>query len=260
MHLVSLHECHLILFLDNLVRLHNREDPDRGSSHTTQICTLLISVNNESCSDEDNAELDDLEKHFDHSHELSDIFGSIVVLQAITKEVSSPPQRVSLFSTNTIKDDIDEQEAEETLNECDLILKSISIANMSNATIDPGACIILLRNLYCPTNQDNDRRSLEEVRQLRITLHGKDVRSPQLCMTPVTTLHNICKLTNSSLQYLLTAGVSEAELLNIMEGGNLKKVGDMVEYEMGSHVHYDNIEDLLRISEDFKEALTITRI
>jgi len=35
----------------------------------------------------------------------------------------------------------------------------------------------------------------------------------------------------------------------------------MVEYELGPHVHYDNIEDLLRIpEEDLKEALTRTRM
>ncbi|KAK3577396.1 hypothetical protein CHS0354_032243 [Potamilus streckersoni] len=45
-----------------------------------------------------------------------------------------------------------------------------------------------------------------------------------------------------------------------MEDGGLKKVGYMVEYELGPHVHYDNTEDLLRIPEDLKEALTRTRM
>ncbi|KAK3610781.1 hypothetical protein CHS0354_028190 [Potamilus streckersoni] len=40
------------------------------------------------------------------------------------------------------------------------------------------------------------------------------------------------------------ARVSEAKLPNFMECGDLKKVGDMVKYELGPHVHYDNIEDL----------------
>ncbi|KAK3602564.1 hypothetical protein CHS0354_021160 [Potamilus streckersoni] len=65
----------------------------------------------------------------------------------------------------------------------------------------------------------------------------------------------------NSLQYVLTAGVSEAEHRNFMEGGGLVNVGDMAEYELGPHVHYDNIEDLLRIpEEDLKEARTKIRM
>ncbi|KAL3857584.1 hypothetical protein ACJMK2_012233 [Sinanodonta woodiana] len=44
LNLVSLRECHLVLFLDNLVRLQKRADPDHGSRHSTQICTLPITV------------------------------------------------------------------------------------------------------------------------------------------------------------------------------------------------------------------------
>ncbi|KAL3880313.1 hypothetical protein ACJMK2_032561 [Sinanodonta woodiana] len=130
-----------------------------------------------------------------------------------------------------------------------------------SVTIDPGVYISLLKNFYCPNKHDAERLSLEEVRQLSIKLPGKDVRSPKLWMPPISALHSICKLINSCLQYLLTAGVSEAELPNFMEGGGLKKVGDVVEYELGPHVHCDNIEDLLRNpEEDLKEALTRARM
>ncbi|KAL3880306.1 hypothetical protein ACJMK2_032554 [Sinanodonta woodiana] len=119
----------------------------------------------------------------------------------------------------------------------------------------------LLKNLYCPSKHDAERLSLEEVRQLSIKLPGKDVRSPKLLMPPISALQSICKLINSCLQYLLTASVSEAELPNFMEGGGLKKVGDLIEYELDPHVHYDNIEDLLRNpEEDLKEALTRARM
>ncbi|KAL3872789.1 hypothetical protein ACJMK2_035990 [Sinanodonta woodiana] len=232
LHLVSLRECHLVLFLDNLVRLQKRADPDRGSSHTTQICTLPIIVKglpkdnevtldwhleecegdpkccckdqivlnkndmercifslseeetamqtlhtqpifwdlctvikassilhdlfndasersiiaitgneissmensfkdlsitedpiysatkgvDQSCSDEEHAELDDAETYFDDLHELSDIFDQGVAQLSTIKEDSFPPYIVSLFSTSTTGDDIDEQEAEELLN------------------------------------------------------------------------------------------------------------------------------------------------
>ncbi|KAK3580918.1 hypothetical protein CHS0354_008208 [Potamilus streckersoni] len=42
LHLISLRECHLILFLDN--SLQKRAEPCRGSNHKTQICTLPITV------------------------------------------------------------------------------------------------------------------------------------------------------------------------------------------------------------------------
>ncbi|KAK3592142.1 hypothetical protein CHS0354_019432 [Potamilus streckersoni] len=51
-----------------------------------------------------------------------------------------------------------------------------------------------------------------------------------------------------------------AELPNFKEGRDLKKLGDMVEYELGPHVHYDNIEDLRIPEKDLKEALTRTRM
>ncbi|KAL3856571.1 hypothetical protein ACJMK2_011306 [Sinanodonta woodiana] len=118
-----------------------------------------------------------------------------------------------------------------------------------SVTIDPGVYISLLKNFYCPNKHDAERFSLEEVRQLSIKLPGKDVRSPKLWMPPISALHSICKLIN------------KAELPNFMEGGGLKKVGDLIEYELCPHVHYDNIEDLLRNpEEDFKEALTRARM
>ncbi|KAL3858945.1 hypothetical protein ACJMK2_009194 [Sinanodonta woodiana] len=117
-----------------------------------------------------------------------------------------------------------------------------------NVNIDPGVYLNLLKNLYCPSKHDAERLSLEEVRQLSIKLPGKDVKSPKMWMPPIFALHSICKLINSCLQYLSTAV------------GGLKKVGD-VEYELGPHVHYNNIEDLLRIpEEDLKEALTRARM
>ena len=43
-HVVSLRECIVILFMDNLVRLTVHEDPDPGQSRTSQICTLPITL------------------------------------------------------------------------------------------------------------------------------------------------------------------------------------------------------------------------
>ncbi|KAK3584626.1 hypothetical protein CHS0354_005232 [Potamilus streckersoni] len=122
-----------------------------------------------------------------------------------------------------------------------------------SVTIDLDVLVNLLQNFCCPNKQDGEQLSLEDVRQLSINLSGKDAR--------ITASNNICKLTNSSLQYVLTTGVSEAELSNVMEDGGLKKVGDMVEYELSPHVHYDSFEDHLKIpEEDLKEALTRTRM
>ncbi|KAL3856572.1 hypothetical protein ACJMK2_011307 [Sinanodonta woodiana] len=258
LHLVSLRECHLVLFLDNLVRLQKRSDPDRGSSHTIQISTLPITMKglpkdnkvtldwhleecegdpkcckdrivlnkndvercifslseeetamqtlltqhifwdlctvikassilhdllndaserstiaitsneissmensfkdlsitedpiysatkgvDQSCSDEEHAKLDDLETYFDDSHELSDIFAQGLTQLSTIKEDSSPPYRVSLFSTSTTDDDIDEQEAEELLNECALILKSIPLTNTSSFSQTSRPCKIM---------------------------------------------------------------------------------------------------------------------
>ena len=48
-HNVSLRECHVILFMDNLVRLTVHEDPDPGCARTSQICTLPITLKGLPC-------------------------------------------------------------------------------------------------------------------------------------------------------------------------------------------------------------------
>ncbi|KAK3601146.1 hypothetical protein CHS0354_019140 [Potamilus streckersoni] len=54
--------------------------------------------------------------------------------------------------------------------------------------------------------------------------------------------------------------MSKAVLPRAMEGGGLKKAGDVVEYELCQHVHYYNIEYLFIITEDLKEALIRARM
>ncbi|KAK3583890.1 hypothetical protein CHS0354_033666 [Potamilus streckersoni] len=95
-----------------------------------------------SCSDE-HTELDALEKYFYHSHELSDMFARSVAQLSTIEEVSSLRQRVSLLSTNTTDDDIDELNAEELLNERALIFKSISITNTSRSSLARSPCNIM---------------------------------------------------------------------------------------------------------------------
>ena len=41
---VSMHECIVILMVDNLVKLKKRSDPDPGVSHSNSICTLPITL------------------------------------------------------------------------------------------------------------------------------------------------------------------------------------------------------------------------
>ncbi|XP_052258558.1 uncharacterized protein LOC127863212 [Dreissena polymorpha] len=41
-HNVSLQDCYLVFFMDNLVRLTTHEDPDPGMNRTSQVCTLPL--------------------------------------------------------------------------------------------------------------------------------------------------------------------------------------------------------------------------
>ena len=119
---------------------------------------------------------------------------------------------------------------------------------------------MLVKHLYCPSSLDPTKLSVEDIRQISIKPPGKIIRPTLSWMPPETVLDKMANLLDLQVQYLLTAGDSEALLPDFKSCGIFKETEGGIEYDFGPDSHID-INSAVTCDQDrLKESIEHAKI
>ena len=109
----------------------------------------------------------------------------------------------------------------------------------------------LVKCIFCPKRYNADKLTLEEVRKLSIKHPVKpEFEQPNRWMPPESVLSYLAMLYDYQIEYLMTAGKSDAQLPDFMVKGCLRTSEDReIEYNFGDEVYIENQKTLLSLDE-----------
>jgi hypothetical protein len=135
---------------------------------------------------------------------------------------------------------------------------------VSSCSVNEDVYCDLIQDLYTPPSYRGLGLSFDEIRQLSIsnpmkkdTESSGSIRHPQTWLPPKSALRKLSKLTNSMVQYLLTAGHHSADLPDFLNNGCLQITDDgSIVYDLGPECRVTSPQQLLIIpAEDLKTKI-----